>query len=131
MTPVASLLGSPRIVLAQAYCSAVVELLRIGDTATTHLLAGNGAKRSAGTCRPRRTIEKPITLSRPTQWTGKLTSPGIDPVMSASAGIWVVVTARLWGRTIAATTSTWPAVAMERSTVSAAAVREFEGSWLR
>ena len=50
--------------------------------------------------------------------------------MSALAGIWVVVTARLWGRTIAATTSTWPGVAIERSTVSAAAVREFEGSWL-
>src|ERR1039458_170391 len=98
MTPVASLLGSPRIVLAHAYWGAVVELFRMGDTATTHLLAGNGAKRSAGTWRPRRTIEKPITWSRPTQWTGKLTSPGVEPVMSALAGIWVVVTARVGGR---------------------------------
>jgi len=36
-------------------------------------------------------------------------------------GICVVVTARLWGSTIAATTSTWPGVEIERSTVSAAA----------
>ena len=49
MTPVASLLGSPRIVLAHAYCGAVGEFFRMGDTATTHLLAGKGAKLSAGT----------------------------------------------------------------------------------
>src|SRR5487761_503640 len=104
MTPVASLVGSPRIVFAHAYCGGVVELFSMGDTATTHLLAGSGAKLSAGTWRPRRTIEKPITWSRPTQWTGKLTSPGVDPVMSALAGIRVVVTARLCGNTIAATT---------------------------
>src|ERR1700691_4640420 len=105
MTPVASLLGSPRIVFAHAYCGGSVELFRIGDTATTHLLAGSGAKLSAGTWRPRRTIEKHITWSRPTQCTGKLTSPGVEPVRSASAGICVVVTARLCGNTMAATTS--------------------------
>src|ERR1035438_8703470 len=131
MTPVASLLGSPRIVFAHAYWGDVVELLKMGDTATTHLLAGSAAKLSARTWRPRRTIEKPITWSRPTQWTGKLTSPGVEPVMSALAGICVVVTARLWGSTIAATTSTWPGVEIERSTVSAAAGRAFDGSWLR
>src|ERR1019366_9767318 len=114
MTPVASLLGSPRIVFAHAYWGDVVELLKMGDTATTHLLAGSAAKLSARTCRARRTIEKPITWSRPTQWTGKLTSPGVEPVMSALAGICVVVTARLWGSTIAATTSTWPGVEIER-----------------
>ena len=58
-----------------------VELFKIGDTATTHLLAGSGAKFSAGMWRPRRTMENPITWSRPTQWTGKLTSPGVEPVM--------------------------------------------------
>src|SRR5665213_2345942 len=120
MTPVASLVGSPRIVFAHAYCGGFVELFKMGDTATTHLLAGNGAKLNARMWRPRRTIEKPITWSRPTQCTGKSTSPGVEPVMSASDGICVV----------AAATSTWPGVEIERSTVSAAGLREFDGSWL-
>src|SRR5579863_2391728 len=122
MTPVASVFGSPRIVLAHAYCGGLVELFRIGETATTHLLAGNGAKLRAGTWRPSRTIENPITWSRPTQCTGKFTSPGVEPVIDASEGISVVVTARLCGSTMAATTSMWPGVEIERSTVSAAAV---------
>ena len=67
MTPVASFFGSPSIVFAHAYCGGSVEPLMIGDTATTHLLAGNGAKLSGATWRPSRTIEKPMTWSRPTQ----------------------------------------------------------------
>ena len=117
--------------LAHAYFGGLVALFRIGETATTHLLAGSGAKVSAGTWRPSRTMENPITWSRPTQWTGKSTSPGVEPVMLASAGICVVVTARLWGNTMAATTSTCPGVEIVRSTVSAAAVCEFDGNWAR
>src|ERR1700722_3148917 len=129
MTPVASVFGSPRIVLAHAYCGGLVELVRIGETATTHLLAGNGAKLRAGTCRPSGTIKNPITWSRPTQWTGKFTSPGVDPVIDASDGICIVVTARSCGSTIAATTSTTPpGVEIDRSTVSAAALRLLAGS---
>src|SRR3984957_12923528 len=96
------------MVLAQAYCGGLGEDFKIGETATTHLLAGSGAKLNAGTWRPRRTIENPITWSRPTQWTGKFTSPGVEPVIDASDGICIVVTARSCGSTIAATTSTTP-----------------------
>src|ERR1700683_3468552 len=74
-------------------------------------------------------MEKPITWSRPTQWTGKPTSPGVEPVIFALAGICVVVTARLWGSTMAATTSTSPGVVIVRSTVSAAAFWLLDGSW--
>src|SRR5580704_16485564 len=129
MTPVASLVGSPRMVLAHAYVGGLVALVRIGETATTHLLAGSGANVNGGMWRPKRTMENPITWSRPTQLTGKPTSPGVEPVIFAWAGICVVVTARLCGSTMAATTSTSPGVVIVRSTVSAAAFWLFEGSW--
>ena len=51
--------------------------------------------------------------------------------MSALRGMGVVVTARSWGRAIAATLRTWPGVVMVSSTVRCAAARATWGRALR
>jgi len=58
----------------------------IGATAVTEVLEGIGSSFNAVTGTLRRTMEKPMTLSRPTSVTGKSSLVAVQPLMSCVDG---------------------------------------------
>ena len=63
--------GSPRVVIDQSYSGAFVEPLTIGATTVDRGARGHGVELKGGDVIAQLTIEKPITLSRPSRVTGK------------------------------------------------------------
>src|ERR1700679_1726819 len=110
--------------MVQSYSGALNEKpLVMGAIATTAALAGMASSVEGGMGTLKCTMENPITLSRPSRLTRKLDRVAVVPVMAAFTGMTVVVTARLSGKTSAATLVIFPRKEIVSSTVSAAALR--------